>query len=276
MGSRLPQQSHRSASHALATPVKQQLHGEDQYSGCPYGSPVSGLCTGQPAAAHPPPAAAATSGAKTRLRPDTTAARPKSVQRQQPGVTARPASSYAAQQQVDALACRTSSMPELWQAASRQQQAAQPGTADLQLRLSADNRPRRDQDHSQGSLQQPSPRSSINSNFSGPRHSLQGSPSAGAPQQLQVQQQALLPVDVLLSPLLPSADEAKLVDRLSQLRHALDEHVRLAAGWEQQVWTAVGGGAACAGWPSTHACSLRHAACCNTVPAPASAPAGLG
>jgi hypothetical protein len=63
-----------------------------------------------------------------------------------------------------------------------------------------------------------------------------GSPAASSQAGGQsAQQQALLPVDVLLSPLLPSADEAKLVDRLSQLRHALDEHVRLAAGWEQQV-----------------------------------------
>jgi hypothetical protein len=68
---------------------------------------------------------------------------------------------------------------------------------------------------------------------------LQHSTAEGSPAQSShsqsVQQQGLLPLDVLLSPLLPSADEAKLVDRLSQLRHALDEHVRLAAGWEQQV-----------------------------------------
>jgi hypothetical protein len=44
-----------------------------------------------------------------------------------------------------------------------------------------------------------------------------------------------VPLDVLLSPLLPSADETKLLDRLSQLRVALDEQHRLAASWEQQV-----------------------------------------
>jgi hypothetical protein len=44
-----------------------------------------------------------------------------------------------------------------------------------------------------------------------------------------------VPLDVLLSPLLPSADESKLLDRLSQLRVALDEQHRLAASWEQQV-----------------------------------------
>jgi hypothetical protein len=71
---------------------------------------------------------------------------------------------------------------------------------------------------------------------------------------MQLQQQALLPIDVLLSPLLPSADEAKLVDRLSQLRHALDEHVRLAGGWEQQV-------GACA----VPSCEML--VCCLLVPA---------
>lgn len=138
-------------------------------------------------------------------------------------------------------------MPELWQAASwsgrssprqlavgAEHQQQQHQGQQQQLRLSSDNRPRRDQDLSQSSPQ-PSPRSSLNS-LSGPRRSLQDSPSAGMPQQqLQLQQQALLPIEVLLSPLLPSADEAKLVDRLSQLRHAVDEHVRLAGGWEQQV-----------------------------------------
>lgn len=242
MGSRLPQQSHSTPTgtpRTVVTPVKQQQVGGDQFTGCPYGSPVSGLCTAPPAA----PAAAA-SAAKTRLRLDTTgghSARPRSVQQQDNGLKSSPAYYAPQQQHIDAQACRTSSMPELWQAASWSgRNSPRPGLGadqlqhqgQQQLRLSADNRPRRDQDLSQSSPQ-PSPRSSLNSS-SGHRRSLQESPSAEM-QQMQLQQQALLPIDVLLSPLLPSADEAKLVDRLSQLRHALDEHVRLAGGWEQQV-----------------------------------------
>ena len=45
----------------------------------------------------------------------------------------------------------------------------------------------------------------------------------------------MLPLEVLLSPLLPSAGEAQLLARLSQLRMALEQHIREAAGWEQQV-----------------------------------------
>jgi len=164
----------------------------------------------------------------------------------QPGSgTAGSAGSCTVQQHAEALTGRTSSMPELWQAASwsgRSTPMQQSGDKrpqqqhTQQMRLSADNMLRRDQDVSFSS-QLPSPRSS--------QHSL-----PAVQQQYQQQQQLgqdtmasdghpveqpLLPVDVLLAPLLPSADEAKLVDRLSQLRHALDEHRQLAAGWEQQV-----------------------------------------
>jgi hypothetical protein len=44
-----------------------------------------------------------------------------------------------------------------------------------------------------------------------------------------------VPLEVVLAPLLPSADEAKLADRLSQLRGHLEQQQRLAAFWEQQV-----------------------------------------
>lgn len=47
-----------------------------------------------------------------------------------------------------------------------------------------------------------------------------------------------VPIDVLLAPLLPSANDSKLLDRLTQLRVALDEQRRLAASWEQQVGVA--------------------------------------
>jgi hypothetical protein len=132
-------------------------------------------------------------------------------------------------------------MPELWQStpntghatprhfADWQQQQQQPTQ---QLRLSADNRPRRDQGQISYSPQM-SPRGSTSGSL--PLQQLSTHDHTEASQGQPAPQQALLPVDVLLSPLLPSADEQKLVDRLSQLRHALEEHVRLAAGWEQQV-----------------------------------------
>jgi hypothetical protein len=43
------------------------------------------------------------------------------------------------------------------------------------------------------------------------------------------------PLEVLLSPLLPSAGETQLLARLSHLRMALEQHLREATGWEQQV-----------------------------------------
>ena len=42
-------------------------------------------------------------------------------------------------------------------------------------------------------------------------------------------------LELLLSPLLPSADEAKVLERLSALRAALEEQFALAAHWQQQV-----------------------------------------
>lgn len=232
-------QTHSSVhTAAVATPVKQPgvvqtavATGGGQYNGCPYGSPISGLCTGTPGV----PAA---STAKTRLYQDTAStARPRSVQ-PTPGVAGSP-QVYGSQQKQAALASSTSSMPELWQSTPNSGQATPRHFADWQqqqqvqqLRLSADNRPRRDQDQISNSPQM-SPRPSIRD--SSPLQQLSSQDPTEASQCQPVPQQALLPVDVLLSPLLPSADEQKLVDRLSQLRHALDEHVRLAAGWEQQV-----------------------------------------
>lgn len=43
------------------------------------------------------------------------------------------------------------------------------------------------------------------------------------------------PLEVLLAPLLPSADESKVLDRLSQTRVALDEQLRLVKALQQQV-----------------------------------------
>lgn len=230
---------------AVATPVKHTgsvqtavQSGDEQYNGCPYGSPISGLCTGTPAVPH------AASAAKTRLYLDTAStARPRPVQ-PVPGVAGSPRP-YGSQQKYAAVASSTSSMPELWQTASsaghaaarhvgadRQQQQAQ------QLRLSADHRPRRDQDQSSSATHV-----ALIPSISGASHvqQLGVRDSTETAQGQPIQQQALLPVEVLLSPLLPSADESKLVDRLSQLRHALDEHVRLAAGWEQQVGLCLSG-----------------------------------
>jgi hypothetical protein len=234
MGSRLP---HSSAPPAVATPVKlfSSLQADnEQYASGPYGSPISGLCTGSAAL----PAASA---AKTKLNISTaSAARPKTGQ-PHPAEAGNPSLTAGRHVAGAPGAARTSSMPEPWQPGSwsgrgvpGRQHGADQQQQVQQLRLSADNRPRRDQDlgHSSPGL---SPRSS----FSGPlalQHSTaEGSPAHSSHSQPSAQQQGLLPLDVLLSPLLPSADEAKLIDRLSQLRHALDEHVRLATGWEQQV-----------------------------------------
>lgn len=236
MGSRLPE-SHQHTPVKFNNSLQQVDQQHASSSPCPYGSPISGLCTGSAAAAP-----SATSAAKTKLHL---------------GTSASTAAAAAAQPARAALtgsnpAGPSGALPVPWQAGSwpgrnssgRHSLGADQQTPQQQLRLSADNRPRRDQDL----LLDPglSPRSS----FSGPQatppqqqHSTpdgspaQGSQGGGAQ---SAQQQALLPVDVLLSPLLPSADEAKLVDRLSQLRHALDEHVRLAAGWEQQVGQSLG------------------------------------
>lgn len=234
MGSRLPQ-SHQHTAVKFNNSLQQSDEQHASSSPCPYGSPISGLCTGS-AAATP----SATSTAKTKLHLGKSASTA--------AATARPARAAL----TGSNPGPSGALPVPWQAGSwpgrnssgRHSLGADQQTPQQQLRLSADNRPRRDQDllldhHSSPGL---SPRSS----FSGPQatppqqqqHSTadaspaQGSQAGGAQ---SAQQQALLPVDVLLSPLLPSADEAKLVDRLSQLRHALDEHVRLAAGWEQQV-----------------------------------------
>lgn len=132
-------------------------------------------------------------------------------------------------------------MPEPWQPSSwfgrgahGRQHGADQQQQMQQLRLSVDNRPRRDQNLGHSSSPGLSPRSSFNGPLALQHSSAEGSPAQSSHSQ-SVQQQGLLPLDVLLSPLLPSADEAKLVDRLSQLRAALDEHVRLATGWEQQV-----------------------------------------
>lgn len=42
-------------------------------------------------------------------------------------------------------------------------------------------------------------------------------------------------LDVLLAPMLPGADESKVLERLSQLRTALEEQLVAASQWEQQV-----------------------------------------
>jgi hypothetical protein len=45
----------------------------------------------------------------------------------------------------------------------------------------------------------------------------------------------VVPLDVLLAPLLPGADEAKVLARASALRAALEEQIAAAGHWEQQV-----------------------------------------
>lgn len=248
MGSRVPQPHSSAHPPAVATPLKQIVSLQSdagQYDNCPYGSPIGGLCTG-------PAAPSAASTAKTKLyMGSASTVRPKSVQ-PGPAVTNSPASYAGRHGSGISAAARTGSMPEPWQAGSwpgrcaGRQLAAdqQPQQQHMQqMRLSADNKPRRDQD-----LGQISPGLSPRSSYSSVQIVQQSTPDqspAHSSQSQSAQQQALLPLDVLLSPLLPSADEAKLVDRLSQLRHALDEHVRLAAGWEQQVGLSLWG---CSVW----------------------------
>lgn len=248
MGSKLPQ-AHSSTIHPppVATPVKQPGSlplGVAQQDGCPYGSPISGVCTTAPAT-RADPALSGSVRMKLHLGASSTTTRVAPVQ-PGPGTTGSPGS-RTVQQHADALTGRTSSMPELWQAASwsgrstpmqqcgdkrPQQQHTQ------QMRLSADNMLRRDQDVSFSS-QLPSPCSSQHSLSAVQQHYQQPLGQDTMASDGHPVEQPLLPVDVLLAPLLPSADEAKLVDRLSQLRHALDEHRQLAAGWEQQVGAAL-------------------------------------
>eukprot|EP00775_Hariotina_reticulata_P005810 gene5810-6051_t len=59
--------------------------------------------------------------------------------------------------------------------------------------------------------------------------------SSNNPGYKQDQGQPAVPLELVLGPLLPSADEAKLTERLSQLRAHLDEQRHLAAFWEQQA-----------------------------------------
>lgn len=76
------------------------------------------------------------------------------------------------------------------------------------------------------------------------------------PAALQLAQQgpSAAPLDVLLAPLLPSADEGKVLERLSQLRQALEEQHRLAAGWEHQVCL----GMLCLAEPLITSCTAGH------------------
>jgi hypothetical protein len=105
-------------------------------------------------------------------------------------------------------------------------------------RHSCDNQPRRDQGAGPSGMQLVAVQGPGSPQIPGAAGSVCTALTAtGSPgQQLQqLEAQPLLPLDVLLSPLLPSADEAKLLDRLSQLRAALQEQAHQAAGWQQQV-----------------------------------------
>lgn len=237
---------------AVATPIKQPGsvldRGGDQREGCPNGSPIAGLCT----AAHgvttameqQPPSTAR----KQHLLPWSAAASSAADSPQQSYPSA------GRQAQAQACASRVSSSPKESRLsaaqpshdATRQHSPTSPPQPQQhqarQMRLSSDNRPRRDQDicHS-------SPGLALSS--STPAALQDGAGASGAGQPME---QPLLPVDILLSPLLPSADESRLVDRLSQLRYALDQHMRLAAGWEQQV----------GGQDAVMQCSTEHASPC--------------
>jgi hypothetical protein len=53
--------------------------------------------------------------------------------------------------------------------------------------------------------------------------------------QLMVVEPLLPPVEVLLGPLIPSADEAKLMERVSQLRLVLEQQLTAGQAAQQQV-----------------------------------------
>lgn len=230
MNNTLPQLHSRTPP--AVTPVKQ--HGKQSGDGTQHavlycGSPIGGVCTNAQQVTAP----ADCSPRRTRMHCSTASSSPKPpVQRGGPADT-----TYSHQS-------ASSSASEAWQSASgcshsrdtrsgfdqhmQQHVLPQDSLVDNALCL--------DQDSCESRQIKPhtAPGDALATRdltLGGSGAAAQQSPPALNPQA----QQPLLPLHVLLSPLLPSADEAKLVDRLSQLRDALDEHVRLAAGWQQQV-----------------------------------------
>jgi hypothetical protein len=136
------------------------------------------------------------------------------------------ASSYSSQQQQQQQL--STSMP-LFPPTNRQQQHLHSTTAPQQSASSPwqSKRMQPQDNHSQQQQQQ--------QQVHQPKRPASSSGTADRTEASQHSGVQRMPLDVLLAPLLPSADETKLLDRLSQLRVALDEQHRLAASWEQQV-----------------------------------------
>lgn len=240
-----------------ATPIKKQYGGTlvEQHGPCPDGSPVSGLCSAATAPARPF-ARGTLSGSHLgnannaalapALRTGPLFGKPKQAAQLSPRQGPTASMTWAPVGSSTQLSSSTSSMPELWQrqatgqyvSVQQQQHAGHHSQA-------ADSTPSRDQrfcasnpDPSQ-QVQQLSKQDWQQSQQFISQNCQEQALRAAALEQSCVKQHeprtASAPMDVLLAPLLPSADEGKVLERLSQLRQALDEQRRLAAGWELQV-----------------------------------------
>lgn len=264
-----------------------------QLGSCPYGSPVSGLCSSAagnhqpnspvPASSSQPSSAGFgrqwTGSSSVRTGPlqqlqqhRLAAASPSYKQGQQQHPQQPAASPMSWQPGTNTLTSSTHSMPELWQGSlaphqpagmvqhpadcrqsrdqsassyTSQQQQQQQLSSSMPLFPPADRQqqclqlhPQQQQQHQHASSSWETKHVQLQDQQHQQQQPYRPASTSGAddraapPQQGGVQR---VPKDVLLSPLLPSADESKLLERLSQLRVALDEQQRLAASWEQQV-----------------------------------------
>lgn len=227
------------------TPAKQQhSHVWDQQQApCPHGSPVSGLCSSAAASGRPFVGPQSDSTISRYTHSNLVSVRTGSLfGLSQPAANWHcgkgPTSTLSWAPGASApLTSSTSSMPELWQRQATERYSAGRQTPDHQPNT-ADSTPSRDQ---LLRTSQPHPMQPLQQHAHQPAGGLkqmlsqQQQGQGVMPTQQILQQQPAASIDVLLAPLLPSADQHKVLERLSQLRQALEEQRRLTVGWEQQV-----------------------------------------